>query len=32
VLFRVRMVVFRDAQGTAVPQIDQTLVRTSQRA
>lgn len=32
VLFRVRMLVFRDAQGAAVPQISQTLVRTSQRA
>jgi hypothetical protein len=32
VLFRVRMVVFRDEHGTAVPQIGQTLVRTSQRA
>lgn len=31
VLFRVRMLVFRDAQGAAVPQIGQTLVRTSQR-
>ncbi|MBL8350900.1 MAG: DUF4255 domain-containing protein [Burkholderiaceae bacterium] len=32
VLFRVRMVVFRDAEGAAVPQIGQTVVRTSQRA
>lgn len=32
VLFRVRMLVFRDAQGAAVPQISQALVRTSQRA
>ena len=32
VLFRVRMVVFRDADGAAVPQIGQTLVRSSQRA
>jgi hypothetical protein len=32
VLFRVRMVVFRDADGAVVPQIGQTLVRTSQRA
>ena len=31
VLFRVRMLVFRDAQGAAVPQIGQTLVRASQR-
>jgi hypothetical protein len=32
VLFRVRMVVFRDAEGAAVPQIGQKVVRTSQRA
>lgn len=32
VLFRVRMVVFRDAEGAAVPHISQTVVRTSQRA
>ena len=32
VLFRVRMVVFRDAEGAAVPQIGQTVVRSSQRA
>lgn len=31
VLFRVRMVVFRDAEGAAVPQIGQTVVRTQQR-
>ena len=31
VLFRVRMVVFRDAEGAAVPQIGQTVVRTLQR-
>ena len=31
VLFRVRMVVFRDADGAAVPQIGQTVVRTQQR-
>ena len=30
-LFRVRMVVFRDAEGAAVPQISQKVVRTSQR-
>jgi hypothetical protein len=32
VLFRVRMVVFKDAEGAAVPQIGQTVVRTTQRA
>ncbi len=32
VLFRVRMVVFRDAVGTAVPQIDEAVARISQRA
>lgn len=31
VLFRVRMVVFRDAEGAAVPQIGQTVVHTQQR-
>ena len=31
VLFRVRMVVFRDADGAAVPQIGQTRVRVAQR-
>jgi len=31
VLFRVRMVVLRDAEGAAVPQIGQTVVRTLQR-
>ena len=32
VLFRVRMVVFRDAEGAVVPQIGKTVVRSSQRA
>lgn len=32
VLFRVRMVVFRDAVGTAVPQIDEAVARVAQRA
>jgi hypothetical protein len=32
VLFRVRMVVFKDTEGAAVPQIGQTVVRTTQRA
>lgn len=31
VLFRVRMVVLRDAEGAAAPQIGQTVVRTTQR-
>lgn len=31
-LLRVRMVIFRDAEGAAVPQIGQTTVRVAQRA